>query len=198
MEEKITKEIAQEIMKTRGEIRGMAMKGYANFILYKEGKEGLKKVEEKMASLGCDVKYGEVKTMKLYPIGLEKVALTVLEELFNYNDEFYEMGKFVSKLPLVIRLFLKYLGSIEMIKNEVSRMWERYYTVGRLTVVEYDKDKKILIGRLENFDLCPSHCKIAVGYFSSMLQFIVKQAVICEEVKCIYKGDKYHEFLLTW
>ncbi len=198
MEEKITKEIAQEIMKTKGEIRGMPMKGYANFILYKEGKEGLKKVEEKMASLGCSVKYSEVKTMKLYPIGLEKVALLVFKELFNYNDEFYEMGRFVSKLPLVIRLFLKYLGSAKMIKNEVSKMWERYYTVGNLSVIKYDEDKKILIGRLENFDQCPSHCKIAVGYFSSMFQLMVKQAVVCEETKCIYRGDEYHEFLLKW
>ena len=198
MEKNITKEIAQEMMKTKGGVKGMTLKGYVNFILYKEGKEGLKKVEEKMASLGCDIKRSEVKTTKLYPIGLEKVALSVFKELFDYDDEFYEMGKFVSKLPLVIRVFLKYLGSVDVMRNEVSKMWERYYTVGDLNVIEYDKEEKVLIARLENFDLCPFHCKIVVGYFSSMLQLIVKQAVICEETKCIYKGDEYHEFLLKW
>ena len=71
MEETITKEIAQKLMETKGETRGMSIKGDLEYVLYKKGKEGLKKIEDEMARLGYPIKYKKMKSMKFYPIGLE-------------------------------------------------------------------------------------------------------------------------------
>ncbi len=199
MEQIISKEIAKKIMEIKGETRGVAPKSYGEFILKEEGEEGLKKLEDMMVELGYPIKYKEIEPMEFYPIGLVAVTLLAIKKIFNYdNNRFQEMGRFGSKIPLIIRIFMKYLGSIEMVVKGVPKMWKKYYTVGNLKVAEYDKEKKYIIVRLENFRLHPIHCQIPIGYFPTLLQMVVKGKVSCEETKCLFRNDEYHEFLLKW
>ena len=197
MEEIITKQEFEELMKLKGETRGVGFQTEAKFILKEEGEEGLKKLENEMTRLGFP--YDKIKTMEFYPMGLLAVALVVIQRLFNYDEnKFQEMGKFESKSSLIIRLFMKYFASLERVAKESEKMWRNYYTVGNLKVTELDKDKKYVIVRIENFSLHPILCQVLIGYYVSIVKMVVKSEVTCQEVKCVHKGDEYHEFLLKW
>ncbi len=199
MEQIISKEELEELMRIEGETRGMSIKGEADFILKEEGEEGLKKLEETVANLGFPIKFNEVKSMDFYPLYVEAVMLVAIKKLFNYDEKkFQEMGRFESKLSLIIKLFIKYFVSLERAIKVAPRMWRENYTVGNLKVAEFDEEKKYALLRIENFRFHPLHCQDLKGYFSGVIQMIVGKPVTCQEMKCIHRGDEYHEFLMKW
>ncbi len=198
MEKLIPKEDLEKAMKMEGEARGAAIREHLDYILQKEGKEGLGKIEKELAGVGLP-RYGEIKNTNFYPIGLYALTHEAIEKIFHYNEaEFEDMGRFNAKFSLVIRLFMRYFVSLEKITKEVSNMWRRYYTVGTLTAPEYDAEKKYVILRLEDFAPYPTYCYMVRGYFAELLEIIVKTKVAVKETKCIFRGDQYNEFLLTW
>lgn len=199
MEPIISKQEVDELMALEGKVKGDGMKNYTDFILKEEGEEGLKKLEETITNLGYPIRYRELIAMEFLPIGLEAITLLAIKRLFNYDDEkFQEMGRFGSKFSIIIRLFTRYFVSPEKLLKEASKMWRKGCTVGDLRVVEYNKEKNYLILRLEDYRLHPIHCQIFKGSILSALQMILKIKATCEETKCLYRGDNYHEFLVKW
>jgi hypothetical protein len=199
MEEIISKEIVRKLMDLNGESRGIAIKDDFEYVFQRKGVEGVKMLENELESFGCPIKYEDIKTMQFYPVGLEAVIMLATKKLFNYDKEdFKKLGEFSSKLSFIIRIFIKYFGSLETIARESPKMWRKYHTVGDPTVLEFSEEKRYAILRVENFDLVPIYCQMLTGYFSSLLQMVVKGSVVCKETKCTFKGDDYHEFLLKW
>jgi len=199
MEQVISKEELNKLMNLKGEVRGMGMKGHAEFILKEEGEEGLKKMEETITNLGYPIKYKEIKLMSFYPIGLEAVTLIVIKKLFNYDDKkFQEMGKFGVKVSFLLRIFTRYFVSLEKFAKVAPGMWKKGGALGDFKIGEYNIDKRCLILRIENFSLHPLYCQVFRGYFSKGLQMIIGKETTCQETKCTFRGDEYHEFLLKW
>jgi predicted hydrocarbon binding protein len=199
MAEVISKEEFNQLMKLEGKVRGMSVKSYGDYILKEKGKEGLKKLEEAITRAGYPMKYKDIKTMSFYPLGLEALTLLGIKRIFNFGkEELQEMGKFQAKFSVLIRLFMEHFISIERAARAVPDMWRSYYNIGDLKVVELDQEKGIMILRLENFRLLPEHCHDLTGYFPTISQLIVKKPVTCEETKCSFRGDDYHEFLMKW
>ncbi len=199
MEKIISEEELNKLMGINGEFRGISFKGELDFILNDQGKEGLEKIEKLTADLGYPIKYKEIKTMDFYPLGLEGIMFLGARRILGYDDKkFQEMGKFESKMSILIRLFLKYFYSVEKLIEKVSDMWGKSCTVGELKIIEYNQEKRVIILRLEKFELVPAHCQGLIGYFSGVVQMVVGKAVVCEETKCTFRGDEYHEFLLKW
>jgi predicted hydrocarbon binding protein len=200
MEQIISKEEFNELMQIKGQIRGVAFKTEAVFILKTEGEEGLKKIEDTITRLGYPMKYGRIRATGYYPLGLQAISLVIIKRLFNFNDKkFQEMGRVKSKTsPFVTRIFVKYLISLERLVKEVPRMWRKHFTVGNIDPCELNEEKKCVTLRLEDFRLHPIHCQILIGFFSEALQMVLKSKATCEEIKCVYRGDEYHEFLVKW
>jgi len=199
MEQVISKQEFDELMKLKGEVKGTGIKTHGKFILKEEGEEGLKKLEDTMAGLGYPIEFREVKATTLYPFGVEAVILLAIKRLFNYDDKkFQEMGRFHAKLSLIIRLFMKYFVSLERVSKEGPEMWRRYFTLGDIEIVEIDEEKRHIIFRVRNFQFHPLHCQILRGSIPTIIQMIVGSKVTSEETKCVHRGDEYHEFLLKW
>jgi hypothetical protein len=199
MEEIITKEKAKELMKIKGETRGASIKGDLEYIISKKGKDGLEKVEEEMARLGYPIKYNEIRPMDFYPMGLEAISFSVIKKIFNFTDDkFREMGEFNSKVSLIVRLFMKYFVSLELVAKQAPKFWREYYTKGDLKIAEINKEKRYLIIRIDNFYHHPLHCLSIEGYLKTIVRIVVKGSVTCEETKCTYRGDDHHEFLVKW
>jgi len=196
----ISKEEFDELMRIEGEGRGLTFKNEAEYIFKKEGKSGLKKLEDTMVQLGYPIKYRKAKSMDFYPLGVEATTLLAIQRLFNYTDkDFQEMGKYEPKISdFVIRIFMGYLVSLQRAIKGVGAMWRKTFTVGDLKAVEYDLKKKYIVLRLEDFKVSKLHCQDLTGYFSGLLQMIVKTKVACKETKCPFCGDNYHEFVLKW
>ena len=194
----MTKEEIDELMKIEGAVRGQGILENIDFIREEKGEEGVKKLEDTMVQLGYP-EYREIKPMSFYPIGLNAATLVAIKRLFGFDEKkFQEMGRAESKVSLFIRLFLKYFVSFERIAREAPKVWRKYSTVGNLKVVEYDKEKRYGILRVENYRLIPIQCHLFIGYFSNVIQMIIGKEATCEETKCVHRGDEYHEFLLKW
>lgn len=197
MEQIISKEELDELMKIKGEVRGVAIKGELEFIIREEGKEGLKKLEDAMGKAGFPIKHGEIKPMSFYPLGLYGTTQLIIKRLFGWDDKkFQEMGRFEAKVSLITRLFARHFFSVERMIEETPKMWKKYFTVGELKVVEYNEEKGYSISRLENFRVHPIQCQVLIGYFSSIVQMTTGNRIIGKETKCVFRGDDYHEFLL--
>ena len=61
VKQKLTKELAKELIKIKGEARGETLKVDWEYVLQKEGEKGLKRLETKMAELGFPIKYKEIR-----------------------------------------------------------------------------------------------------------------------------------------
>ena len=90
MSEKLSEEKVKEWLAIEGEVRGMAIKSHAEFILKEKGKEGLKRLEKRINELGYPFKSKQIGSMGFYPIGLEVLVLLVVKELFGFKSERYE------------------------------------------------------------------------------------------------------------
>jgi len=199
MEQIISKQEFDEMMKIQGEARGIALKTEAGFILKEEGEDGLKKIEDIITNLGFPIKYKKIRPMSYYPIGLVPLTFLAIKRLFNYDDKkFHEMGAFEAKSPIAIKLFMRYFVSLKRAIKDVPKMWRIYYTAGQMKVTEFYEEKRYLIVTLENFRLSPIMCQVFIGYFPIILQLVVGGKPTCKEIKCMFRGDDHHEFLLKW
>ncbi|MBU4351024.1 hypothetical protein L6250_00545 [Candidatus Parcubacteria bacterium] len=198
-EERITREKAKQLMSIPGEARGVNLKVDWEFILKKEGKDGLKKLEDKMAELGYPLRYEDIKTMDFYPLGLDVISMVAIRDVFNYDGKkFIEMGEAAPKLSIFLKVFLKYFVSAKQALDESPQMWRRHYSIGDLNIIEFNEDKGYAVIRLENFKLHKIHCYNLLGYFSKIIEMIVKAKVSAEERKCVFDGNDYHEYFFKW
>jgi hypothetical protein len=199
MNQELTKEIAKKLMEIKGEARGITLKVDWETILKEKGKEGIKKLEEKMAELGCPLKYEEIKEMDFYPIGYEAISILAIKEIFGLDEKDLEnLGAKAVKFSIFLRIFMKYSFSHRLLIEEAPKMWRRHYTVGDLEVVKFDEKEKIAIIVLKNFSLHREFCATLKGYFSKIVEITLGKPINCKETKCTFLGDQYHEFLLTW
>lgn len=199
MEEALNQSIIRDLLEIKGQCRGLALIDNLEFIKAKEGKEGIERFEKAMAEAGYPFRGQEIKPMKFYPLGLEAVILLAIQKAFGYSDEkFVEVGSVNARQSLVVRLFAKYFVSLSKVLNEAQRMWERYYTIGRLEPLVLDETGKKIILRVTDFKMHPLHCQILKGYFSEVVKMIVGSPAKIQETKCPFRGDRDHEFVLTW
>lgn len=199
MENIIPKEEIDRMMDLKGKVRGIAFKTEEAFVSREEGKKGVKELQETLSKIGCPLEFDKVKPMDFYPLGYIGLTQLIIKKLFNYGDEkIKDLGRSEAKVSLIMKLFMKYFVSLDRVSKEVPKMWRKYYTVGDLKPVEMNEEEKHAVLRLENFKVSPIHCLNLLGYFSAVLQMVVNRPVKAEETKCVFKGDEYHEFLLTW
>jgi|YelNatPaOPRAMG01_1025707.scaffolds.fasta_scaffold08839_2 hypothetical protein len=197
----LTKEVAQKLMEIKGEVRGVVFKTDAEYVLKEKGEEGLKKVEEELEKLGYPIKYKEIKVMGFYPVGLRALSLLAIKKVFDFDEEkIREIGFFATKVSLIVKLFIRSFLSVERVFfKEAPRLWKKHWNVGELIPVELDEAKKYGILRLKNFSLHPIFCCFLEGYFAGVAQMVIKSPQItCQETKCTFRGDEYHEYLIKW
>ncbi len=199
MSEIISREELDSLSKVKGEVRGLGLKVISDFALKERGEEGPKLLEETMAKLGYPVKYKEVKRTDFYPLKREAINFLVASRLFNFDDEkIREIGQTLARAPMVPRLFLRYIASFDRIFKNISVMWKKAYTVGNLSLVDSSVKEKFAILRLENFNIHPLYCQLFISHFATLLQMVIRKKVSCKEIKCTFRGDAYHEFVLKW
>ncbi len=156
-------------------------------------------MEEELEKLGQPIKYEKIKTMAFYPIGLRPISLLAIKKVFNWgNQKIREMGTCAPKVSLIIKFFIQYFLSARKTFEQVPRMWRKHYTIGDLMPVELNEEKKFLILRLKNISLHPILCCYLSGYFSTVVEIVMKAKVICQETKCSFRGDQYQEYLFKW
>lgn len=198
-EEKITKELVQKLMETKGECRGENIRVDWEYILNREGQKGLEEIEKKMEEVGYPLKYKDIKPMDYYPIGLDAISMLVIKEVFKFDDkDVEEMGASAMKFSMLIKVFFRYFGSLQMIASEIPRMWPKHYTLGILEMPDFSNEKKYIIVKLKNFHVHPIFCTAFKGSYRKVAELIVNSPAIIEETKCSFRGDEYEEYYVRW
>jgi len=199
MSQIILKEEFAEMTKVKGELRGNGPKNIGEFVFKKEGERGLKQLEDVMERLGYPVDYRKMDPMGFCPIWLLTVTLLASKRLFNYgNEDFQQMGEADVKFTPIQRFFIKYFVSIEQTAKAAPKMWAKYFTKGKLELVELNEKERRAVLILKDFKLNECHCQYLIGYFRTVGQMTGNKTATCEETKCPFRGDEYYEFLMRW
>lgn len=199
METIITKEESKRIAQIKGRVRGVGIKNIAEFIRNEEGEDGIKKLQESITKVGFPIDYSQMRNISFYPLRLLHITLIGIKKLFNYKDEkFQEMGVYQVKTSMMLRLFSKYLLSLEKAAQEVQKMWRAYFNVGKIEVTEINQEKGQAKIKLSDFPLHPLHAQFLLGYFATVLRMIVKTDTSCKKISSSGKDNGTHEFLLEW
>ncbi len=197
----LNKEIAEKLMAIEGKIRGMDLKADAEFVLKKEGEEGLRKIEERLKELNFPIEYRKVRSMDFYPGGLKALSLLAVKTVLGWDDQIIEeMGRKASKVSLIIKVFVRFFGSLSrFFFKESPQIWNKYWTVGKCVPKEFNESEKFAVVQLQDFRLHPIYCLYLKGYFTTVTRLATgSEKIICQETKCVFRGDPCHEFLLKW
>jgi hypothetical protein len=199
METVLSPEEIKKLMQVKGEVRGVVFKTDLEYIFGQKGQEGLQKLKEELQRTNFPLDPEKIEMMTFYPIGLRAISLLVIKKLFSLSDEeIKRMGAAAPKFSLIIKLFTKYFLSITATARQAPSMWKRHYRAGELLIIEINETEKRIILRLVGLDLHPVFCQYLTGYFLTVVKMVVGQPVSSEETRCVFRGDDYHEYLITW
>jgi hypothetical protein len=194
----LSKEEINKIMQTEGQVKGAVFQTDIKYIERHLDKEKIKEVESLLQSWGHPLAYAQVKSMAWYPAGLRCLSLLAIKETFNLtDDQIVAMGLEAPKHSFLIKLLGKFFISVERIFKIAPLIWQKHWTKGKLEMVELDEEQKKVVLRLEGLNLHPVFCKYEEGYFSAILRFIKPEAT-AREIKCVFRNDPFHEYLITW
>ncbi len=201
MNEELTAETIKKLLEIPGEVKGAVFKTDATFVIKEKGAEGLKQLEEELKRVGCPIKYEEAKSVSFHPVGLRAISLLAMKKVFGFNnDKIKEIGRFATRVSLIVRLFVRYFSSTEKFLNErAPKLWSSHWTKGILDMTDVNMKEKYAVARIRDFNLCPTFCYYLSGYFEGILSLTTgSDDVHSEEVKCTFRGDNYHEYLTRW
>ncbi len=197
----LTKEIAENLMKKDGEIRGLDIKADGEYVVLHHSEEMLKKVEKETEKIGFPIKYKEIRSNSFYPGGLKVISLLAIRKILKLDDKAVEeIGFLAPKLSFLAKTFVIFFYPVERaFKIEAPKLWKRYWTKGDFCSAEISKKKKFAIIKLKNLTLHPIYCLYLKGYFRAFTKMALGvKNVSCQETKCVFRGDPYHEFLIKW
>jgi hypothetical protein len=201
MEEKDIKTTADEMMAKDGNVKGDVFHTHENYICYREGEEGIRKVEEKMKEIGYPMEFKEMKTGEWYKEGLSVLVILVAKEVFNWTEEdIYDMGNSAPKCSFIIKMFIKQFVSVKDIFEKAGQYWEKHYDFGSLEKVEFNEEEKYIIIRIKDYRLHEVACGPYLrGYITRIAQLSLKSEKIeTEHTKDVFKGDDYNEYKIKW
>ena len=193
-------ELVKDLLQKKGKARGVKFKADEHYILEKEGEEGLKKVEKWLRDAGAPVEYRKINALGFYPIGWWAVSELAMESVFGWKEEdFRALGAFAVVDSLIVRLYMKFFHSLEAMLKQSPQIWRKYFTVGELSVLDYNPEEREASLKISNLDLTPTFCRFMEGYFAQVTEMIVNSnETRCRETRCCFEGAPCHEFKITW
>lgn len=201
MDQEISPEKIKKLMDIKGEARGIHFKIDKEYVLKKKGKEGLHALEKELTTLGCPINYQKISGLNFYPAGLRAISLLAIKKTFGWGDaEIKDLCGYAVGASLVVKIYTKFFYSIPKMLEKAPDIWSDYFSFGKLSVGEYDLDKKYINLKVENFVLDPVYCKCLASFLATVSKLVVgsDNEVDCLETKCPFDGDNYYNFLISW
>ncbi len=193
-------EEAAKLMEIQGNVRGEVLRVNVAYIRFREGEEGLILVEEKLGELDFPLKLKGFKSLKWYPESLSVLIILVAKEIFNWSDnDVFEMGNSAPKSSFIFQLLMRNFLSSRKSFEESPKYWKAHFDFGELETFEFNEKEKYFTIRVKGYKFHPIMCIYYSGYFLRIAQFIIKsEKITIKEIKCVYRGDSYHEYMINW
>lgn len=192
--------IAGELLKIKGDVRGACSQAFPKCLEDLEGKGSVEKLERVLEKVGYPIDFKKVSAAKWYPVGIDSIWLTTARKLFKWSDaHIITIGRCVPKCSLLTKFVAKYIIPPQKSYERIAQQWGRYFTVGIFEISIFNEKEKYTILRIRDLKLHPNMCLFWIGYFHTIASFVLKSKKIqTEETRCMFKGDTYHEFRITW
>ncbi len=195
------KETIDALMKKKGNTKGSELITFSKYITAKYGEEGIKKIESKLKEFGYSFEFDDVKELgEWYSEGLNVSVILIAKEIFGWTkQDFFELGYTSPKYSFLVKILMKYFVTLKAFVDEGRSYWNKFMDVGDFEGTELDEEKKYCVLRLSNYDFHPDMCEYYRGFLLKISENVVKgKNIKMEEVKCIYRSDPYHEYLVSW
>jgi len=195
----LKKEI-EELKKLSGKERGQDIKYLINYTRTKYGNDGVNKVEQELINNSYILPdIDKIDDMEWISESIPTIYMLVMVKVFNMKEsDLFEMGINAIKFNTAIKLFIQFFITIEMTIKKTCQKWNKYYSNGEMKMIKYSTEKKECILGLYNFKKHPITCIYLMGALSGLFEMSVGKKVRVKEVKCVFKGDSYHEFVFNW
>jgi len=196
----ITKEEADKLMAIPGNVKGAVILADLEYAHQRGGGKIIKEIKKRLKELGYPVDIEEIKPMEKYPEALSVLIILLIKEVLNLADEgIFEMGGASIKLSPFIKILTKYFVSPKKCFEQAPKYWEKYFDFGKIEPVEYNEKEGYTILRIIDYRFHPIICIFHKGYFTQVARIVTGKKVIkIEETKCVYRGDPYHEYFISW
>ncbi len=197
---KSIKEQVKLLLKAEGEARGIHFKNDAQYIVAEKGEDGLKKVEDKLKEWGVPLFYNEIRNLHFYPMAWRSLSLLAAKEALGWEEKnIRNMCEFASSASLIIRIYSKFFYSIDKFLEQAPRLWEEYFTIGKLIVREHSESEKYVIIDIKEFDLDAVYRPCLESYMKGLVKMIIKgRNYKCEAIECSPKENNCSGFKISW
>jgi len=197
---KVTKEEAQQLTKIPGNVKGAVILADLEYVRRKKGIAAQEAIQRRLQELGYNISLKNIKPMDWYPEALSVLIILLAKEVLGLDENgIFEMGKAAPKLSIFIKLLTRFFLSIRKCFEEAPKYWKRHFDFGELEAVEFNEKERYAIIRVKGYKFHPLMCHYHKGYFLEIAQLALgKKPAEIKETKCVFRGDPYHEYLITW
>ncbi len=193
MEKELTNETVKNLLEKEGNVKGDLLLAYFHYIQKTEGDKGLSMVENRLKSVGAEIKESDIEAFSWYPVGYESLIVLAGKETFNWNDDdIFLMGKSITKLSLIVRMMLQFFVSVDKVFEKSPKYWRNSYDFGELEPVGRDGETYIL--RVKGYDIHPVSCIYNAGYIIGVAEMAGSKDIKIDESVCTHKGGDFHEY----
>lgn len=197
----LTKEEAQRILKVKGDLKGATIKGVNSYIFLKEGKEKLEDLEKRLLELRITQNMRNISSFKWYPISVVTIVTLLAMEIFGWDESvIFDIGYKAMSFSRLARVLMRYLADRNLYSGGGQKFFRQQVNIGEIDTIEYDKEKKILITRLKNFNkFHPIIYEYMKGFMLRVTETSLQlKGAKIEQIKSIFRGDPWDEFKITW
>ena len=194
-------EIADVIMLTEGNVKGETILNNIDYIKGEEGDDVVNAIFEEMKKISYPLEFDKINQHKWYQESYNVLINLIMKNSFLWkDDDIFNSGRGAAKISFFLRTMIRHLVSPTALANKASSYWGKQLDFGSLNVVEANENDKKMIIRVEGYNKSSASCIYQAGYFFELIGYSLKDTknLQIEETKCIYAGDSFHEYTITW
>lgn len=195
----ISQKDLKQINKLKGKVRGETLRTDIKYVENSQGKKEAEKVKKEMKKIEPDLDYDKIEGTTWHPLRWRILSLLLIKNYFDWDEkEIMKMGYAAPRNSFIAKVVLRYFVSFEKTCREAPNYWEKHYSVGKLEIAKFNRKERKMGYILRDFSGHPVLCVYLKGYFKSIVELASKNKASVKELKCTYRGDKYHHFEIYW
>ncbi len=195
------KEISDALMLIEGNVKGETILNNINYIQKEMGEDSLKVIASKMDELGCALEFEKINKNEWHKESYNVIINLIMRDVFNWIDEdIFNSGRGAAKISFFLKSIIQNLLSPTILMNNANKYWKRQLDFGNIIIIESNEDEKRIVFGVKDYNKSSTSCIYQAGYFAELTSYSIrnKENLQIEETKCIYAGDDYHEYTITW
>jgi hypothetical protein len=164
-------------------LKGAAFKEDFDYIIKKKGQEGLAKVNHRLKERGAKYDLLEIKDLMVYPLEYRVEFLKAVKDEFKWDDrELFAMARSAPRVNSALKMFVRYMVSLDKALESTSKYWSNYYSAGSLAPLDHDKQKGKISLALYDLPADPILYTELSGYFVGVMDLTGAKGARCPRI----------------